>query len=61
MVVINQNLNIHKLNPSSTANIDVVPPGTIQFSKQVFCIRPGVLYAVLDGNMFNSPKHVVQN
>ena len=49
MVVINQNLNIHKLNPSSTANIDVVPPGTIQFSKQVFCIRPGVLYAVLDG------------
>ena len=24
-------------------------PGTIQFSKQVSSIRPGVLYAVLDG------------
>jgi hypothetical protein len=49
MVVINQILNIHILNLSSTINIDAVPLGTIQFSKQVFCKIPGVFYAVLHG------------
>ena len=53
-MVANENLNLHILNPFSFVNIDLVPPGTIQLLNWVNCKRPGVLYAVLYGNIIKA-------